>query len=182
MSCVTVYWQLLLILSRVKNMKIEPITQVCCYGNWPVNIPCCFLGMYRNFVTNSYGESWDSSCEKSWISVLNQWVPVKNKTSLKWKMLGHLCKIVNLKTDSKIPYYTILKLKYSPSILKHNKGEKKYPWLNNSHNNFHRNYTNGPDISTNTHVQIDRMNYFASLGIFMRQGRRTQKYPKITVM
>ena len=29
---------------------------------------------------------------------------------------------VNLKTDSKTLYYSILKLKYSPSILKHNKG------------------------------------------------------------
>ena len=38
---------------------------------------------------------------------------------------------------------------------------------------------NGPDISTNTHVEIDRslhpMNYFASLGIFMHQGCRTQR-------
>ena len=40
-------------------------------------------------------------------------------------------------------YYSALKLKYSPSIFKHNKGEKKYEPLNNSHNNFHRNYTNG---------------------------------------
>ena len=40
----------------------------------------------------------------------------QSETSLKWKMLGHLCKIVNLKTDSKILYYSILKLKYSPSF------------------------------------------------------------------
>ena len=43
---------------------------------------------------------------------------------------------------------------------------------------------NGPDISTNTHVQIDQsifadygthaINYFMPLGIFMCQGRRTQ--------
>ena len=43
----------------------------------------------------------------------------------------------------------------------------------------------GRDISTNTNVQIDRsffvsyeaqaMNYFASLGIFIRRGRRTQR-------
>ena len=38
-------------------------------------------------------------------------------------MLWRLCnQKVNLKTDSKTPYYSILKLKYSPSILKHNKG------------------------------------------------------------
>jgi len=39
------------------------------------------------------------------------------------KMLGPLCnQTVNLKTDSKTLYYSILKLKYSPSILKRNKG------------------------------------------------------------
>ena len=45
------------------------------------------------------------------------------KMSLKLKMLGPLCnQTVNLKTDSKTPYYSALKLKHSPSILKHNKG------------------------------------------------------------
>ena len=45
------------------------------------------------------------------------------KTSPKLKMLSTLCdQTVNLKSDSKILYYSILKLKYSPSILKHNKG------------------------------------------------------------
>ena len=39
------------------------------------------------------------------------------------KMLGPLCnQTVSLKTDSKTLYYSKLKLKYSPSILKHNKG------------------------------------------------------------
>ena len=28
-----------------------------------------------DFVTNSYGESWDSSCEKSRVPVQKQWVP-----------------------------------------------------------------------------------------------------------
>ena len=39
--------------------------------------------MYSDFVTNSYGKSWDSSSEKSWVpAVHNQWVPVqKNKES-----------------------------------------------------------------------------------------------------
>ena len=59
-------------------------------------------------------------------------------------MLRPFCnQTVNLKTDPKTLYYSILKLKNSPSILKHNKGFKKYALLNNSHNNFHRNYTNG---------------------------------------
>ena len=45
------------------------------------------------------------------------------KASPKLKMLGPLCnQTVNLKTDSKTLYYSILKLKYSPSILKQNEG------------------------------------------------------------
>ena len=92
---------------------------------------------------------------------------LKKGMSPKLKMLGPLCnQTVNLKTDSKSLNYSALKLKFSPSILKHNKGEKKYESLNKSHNNFHRNYTN--DL---THV----MNYCSSLGIFMHQGRRTQR-------
>ena len=38
-------------------------------------------------------------------------------------MLAPLCnQTVNLKTDSKTLYYSKLKLKYGPSILKHKKG------------------------------------------------------------
>ena len=45
------------------------------------------------------------------------------KTSPKLKMLGPFCnQTVNLKTDPKTLYYSILKFKYSPSILKHIKG------------------------------------------------------------
>ena len=67
--------------------------------------------------------------------------PVKEKKmSLKLKMLGLLCnQIVNLKTDSETLYYSIIKLKYSPSILQHNNGLKNYASLNKSHNNCHRN-------------------------------------------
>ena len=57
-------------------------------------------------INNSYGASWDSSCEKSWVTVQNQSVPVKKK-SPKLKMLGPLCnQTVNLKTDSKTLYYS----------------------------------------------------------------------------
>ena len=57
-----------------------------------------------DFVTNRYGESWETM-------------------SPKLKMLGPLCnQTVNLKTDSKTLYYSTLKLKYSSSIVKHNKG------------------------------------------------------------
>ena len=45
------------------------------------------------------------------------------KTTPKLKMLRPLCdQTVNLKTDSKTLYYSVLKLKYNPSIVKHNKG------------------------------------------------------------
>ena len=37
----------------------------------------------------------------------------------------------------------LTEIKYSPYILKHNKGPTKYASFNNSHNNCHRNYTNG---------------------------------------
>ena len=57
--------------------------------------------------------------------------------------------------------------------------------LNSSHNYCHRNYTYGPDISTNTHVQINQLifasyrtnavNCYASLRTFMHQGSRTQR-------
>ena len=69
---------------------------------------------------------------------------VKKKMRPNLKMVLPLCnQTVNLKTDSKTLYYSTLKLKYSLSILKHNKGQKKYASLNSSHNNCHRNYTNG---------------------------------------
>ena len=45
------------------------------------------------------------------------------KESPKLNLLGPLCnQTVNLKADSKTLHYSILKLQYSPSILKHNKG------------------------------------------------------------
>ena len=49
--------------------------------------------------------------------------PRLKKMSPKLKMLGPVCKqTVNLKTDFKTLYFSILKLKYSLSILKHNEG------------------------------------------------------------
>ena len=90
---------------------------------------------------------------------------ITNESQLKtmrwnWKCFGLYVTYYQtvMKTNSKALYYSVLKLKYSPSHLKNNKGWKKYASLNNSHNNCHRNYTNRRDISTNTctHVQIDR--------------------------
>ena len=37
--------------------------------------------LVSDFVSNSYGESWDSSCEKLWVPVRNQWVSGKKKES-----------------------------------------------------------------------------------------------------
>ena len=125
-----------------------------------------------DFVTNNYGESWDSCCEQSWVSVQNQWVPWK-KTSPKLKMLGPFYnQTVNLKTDPKTLYYSIVKFKCSPSNLKHNKGNKKYALLNNSHNNCHRNYTNEIFLqihmfrSVNQYLWMHAMNYL-HLGGFL---------------
>lgn len=59
--------------------------------------------------------------------------------------------------------------------------------VKDSHNNCHRKYVNGPDISINTNVRIDLLTfashrthvmnnyYFVPLGIFMCQGHRTQR-------
>ena len=62
-------------------------------------------------VTNRSGESWDSSCEKSWVPVQNQWVPVQ-KTSSKLKLLG--------RQTPKLCFTDYWK-KNTPSIVKHNK-------------------------------------------------------------
>ena len=62
-----------------------------------------------------YGESWDSSCEKSWVPVHDQCVPVKKKQGvLNWKYLGFysLCnQTVNMETGAKTLYHSLLKLK-----------------------------------------------------------------------
>ena len=73
-----------------------------------------------DFVTNSYGESLDSSCKKSWVPVQNQWVPVKKKGVVNWKCLGLICnQTVNLETDAKNPYLQFTEIeKQSFYILK----------------------------------------------------------------
>ena len=45
--------------------------------------------MVSDFVTNSHGESWDSSCEKSR-------VPAKKKKSLKLQMLGTTLNVTSM--------------------------------------------------------------------------------------
>ena len=72
--------------------------------------------MFSEIVTNSYGES-QSRTNESWLK----------KSSPQLKMLRPLCsQTVNLNTDSKTLYYSTLKLKYRPSIIKHNKGLRNY--------------------------------------------------------
>ena len=63
---------------------------------------------------------------------------------------------VNLKKDSTTLYYSILKLKYSPSISKHKKCSVKYASLNNSHYNCHSNYTNKLFLQKRMFWLIDR--------------------------
>ena len=83
--------------------------------------------------------------------------------SPKLKNLGPLCiQTVNLKTDSKTLYNSILKLIQSPSILKHNKGYTKHAQFNNSPNNCYRDHMNrifckntSSDRSTNLCVLQD---------------------------
>ena len=110
-----------------------------------------------DFVTNSYDEWWDSSRDKSWVPVQNHWGLVQKTTSPKLKMLWPLCnQTVNLKKDSKALYYSILKLKYSPSISKHKKCSVKYASLNNSHYNCHSNYTKSILLQKHMFWSIDR--------------------------
>ena len=101
--------------------------------------------MFSEIVTNSYGESQSRTSESR-----------LKKSSPKLKMLRHLCsQTVDLNTDSKTLYYSTLKLKYRPSIRKHNKCWKKGASLNNSHNNCHRNYMNGIFLQIHMFRSID---------------------------
>ena len=72
-------------------------------------------------------------------------------------MLRPLCnQTVNLKTDSKNLYYSILKLKYGPSVLKHNEGGKIYASLNNSYNATEMTRTGRIFLQTHMFILIDR--------------------------
>lgn len=68
----------------------------------------CYNDAHSDFVTNIYGESWESSCEKSLVPVQKQ---QKKSVSPKLNMFCNLT--VNLKTDSNDLYYLSLKLKYT---------------------------------------------------------------------
>ena len=67
-----------------------------------------------DFVTKSYGYSLGTHLVKNHESKSTT-TQFKKTKSLKLKMLGPLCnQTVNLKTDSKTLYYSLLILKYSP--------------------------------------------------------------------
>ena len=93
--------------------------------------------------------------------------PTSKKTRRpKLKMLGPLCnQRINLETDAKTLNYSLLKLKYSPSIyLKHKKDQifTQQPQKSHEHDILPKN------------LQID-LSFFAPLGIFMHQGHRMQR-------
>ena len=70
--------------------------------------PVWAIGSTSDFVTNSYGASWYSFCEKLWVPVWRPMSPMKLKITKtpKLKMLGPLCsQTVNLKTDSILQYF-----------------------------------------------------------------------------
>ena len=85
---------------------------------------CCIMKMinsivlYSDNVSNSYGTSWVSSCEKSRLPLQNHWVPVQGTMrpwvfmypQLIWRQTQKLCVTCSL-----------LKLKFIPSMIKHNK-------------------------------------------------------------
>ena len=142
---------------------------------------CCIMIMinlivlYSDNVSNSYGKSWVSSCEKAWVPLQNHWVPVQGTMrpwvfmypQLIWRQTQKLCVTCSLR-----------KLKFTSSMIKHNKDSKNYALLNNSHKNSHRNHTNGV-LCKNIFRLINRSLhptcYFASLGILMRQGHRMKR-------
>ena len=97
------------------------------------------------------GPVWDSSCE-------NSWVPVKKKTESDienaWAFMFN--QRVNLKTDSKTLFHSTLKLKYGAFIFKAQQRLKEICIVNNSHNNYHRNYTNGKFLQMHMFRSIDR--------------------------
>ena len=142
---------------------------------------CCIMIMinsivlYNDNVSNSYGKSWVSSCEKAWVPLQNHWVPVQGTMrpwvfmypQLIWRQTQKLCVTCSLR-----------KLKFTSSMIKHNKDSKNYALLNNSHKNSHRNHTNRilyKNIFRSINQSLHPTCYFASLGILMRQGHRMQR-------
>ena len=95
------------------------------------------------------------------------------KMSLKLKMLGPLCnQTVNLKTDSKTLYYSILKLKYSPHFWC--KAQQRLKEITHCETTAMLHKYTGYDWSIHRSI-FAYFNYFASFWIFMRHGHRTER-------
>ena len=84
---------------------------------------CLLQWLFRN----SCGDSWDSSCEKSKVLLLNHWFSVQ-KTSSKLKKLGSLCnqEVTESKDRLQNPFHSLLlNIKiYSFYLNNQNKGTK----------------------------------------------------------
>ena len=97
-----------------------------------------------------------------------------------WVFCNHT---INLKTDSQhsVLQFTEIKIwSFYCQAQQRLKEIHMYESLNNSHKNSHRNHTNRISTKTSSDRSIDLFglrdqttDYFASLGIFMRQGRRS---------
>ena len=143
--------------------------------------------MNSDFVRNSHGESWESSCEKTWVPDQNHWDSVKKKTSSKLKKLGSLCDQAVTESEDRLQnslsQCTEIKMQYSYWNNK-NEGTK----INTVHIVKQQPHLTATEIvrtGFSTKASSDRstfasygtqpLNYFASLRIFMRQGHRTQR-------
>ena len=137
-----------------------------------------------DFVTNSYGQSWDSSCKTSWVPVHNQWVPVQKKQGvINWKCFGLICnQTVNRETDAKTPYYSLLIIKRqsfyilkAQKLLKYFCIFKQQPQKSRKRDILPKNLEIDASFfaSYRTHGIIIIL--FCTLGIFMHQGCRMQR-------
>ena len=77
----------------------------------PPQVKYPFAMLYSDLITNSYGES-GTRLVKNRESQSRTKSPKNPKLKMRWP----LCKTINLETDSKTLYYSILKLKDSPSV------------------------------------------------------------------
>ena len=171
------YWFILIFFCRIGTFysPLLPLIQVIkLWILFYVKRVCALLysRTSSDFVTNSYDESWDSSCEnRESLSITNEYQFKKKTRRPKLKMLGPLCnQTVNLETDAKTLHYSLLKLKRSPSI-KHNKDWNKYA----SSSNSHRNDTNSILYQIFASCWMYAMICFVSLGIFLHHRQRTQR-------
>ena len=130
-----------------------------------------------DFVTKSNGESWDSSWEKLWVPVQNHCVPVKKQQWVPGSLCNHK---VNLKTDSKTLYYSlltngnILLLLSSTAKVKEIWAVKQQPQEQPQKSHTHDTHQKllQIDQSIFASFRMHTTNCFVSLRTLMHQGRR----------